>query len=486
MSFSRIPDRGLLMSSEFAVEVENLSKNYHIYEKPSDRLKQILFPPLARMAGLSGKQYYSEHRAVDSVSFSIPRGHTVGIIGRNGSGKSTLLQMICGTLAPSSGRVESTGRIAALLELGAGFSPDFTGRENVKMNCSILGMSAQEIDERFEAIEAFADIGKFIDQPVKTYSSGMYVRLAFAVAINADPDILVIDEALAVGDEAFQRKCFGRIEQIKKNGATILFVSHGSQTILQLCDRAILMDRGQAILDGVPSTVVKQYQRLIGARGDRVEDIRKSILKQSDDADAESSKPALGASVKSVPAAAPSMDHAWFDESVPKPVTAEVGGERAQIRNVRFETDDGVHVNVLTSGQKYKYKYEVFVSEPIESMGFGMLVKAINGIELGGVGTTLRQDSINVTEAPSVVEVQMEFYCMLAPALYYANAGCGFIDSNGEPQVLHRILDAACFRVVGADRIEFSSNVDFGIGYTINVIRPDTSDLGASTTSLNP
>ncbi len=251
------------MSSDIAIQVKNISKHFLMFEKPEHRLKQMIVPKLQRLAGQQPKLYYRDFVAVNDVSFEVERGATVGIIGRNGSGKSTLLQMICGTLQPSHGSVLVNGRIAALLELGAGFNPEFTGRENVYMNAAILGLSRKETEERFEEIERFADIGIFIDQPVKSYSSGMYVRLAFAVAINVEPDILIVDEALAVGDEAFQRKCFARIEQIKENGATILFVSHGSQTIVQLCDRAILMDRGEVILDGVPKTVVNQYLRLL-------------------------------------------------------------------------------------------------------------------------------------------------------------------------------------------------------------------------------
>ena len=199
--------------SDVAIRIQNLSKCYHIYDKPRDRLMQML----AR----GRKQYFREFWALKEVSLDVKKGETVGIIGRNGSGKSTLLQMICGTLNPTSGSIQANGRIAALLELGSGFNPEFTGRENVYMNGSILGLSKEEIDSRFDDIAAFADIGEFIEQPVKTYSSGMMVRLAFSVAINVEPEILVVDEALSVGDEIFQRKCFSRIEAIRAGGATI-------------------------------------------------------------------------------------------------------------------------------------------------------------------------------------------------------------------------------------------------------------------------
>lgn len=251
--------------TDIAIRVQNLSKCYQIYDTPRDRLKQFFAPRLQRLVGQTPKQYFREFWALKDISFEIRKGETVGIIGRNGSGKSTLLQIICGTLTPTSGNVETRGRIAALLELGSGFNPEFTGRENVYMNASVLGLSNEEIDARFNDIVAFADIGDFIDQPVKTYSSGMMVRLAFAVAINVDPQILIVDEALSVGDELFQRKCFSRIEAIKQNGATILFVSHSGSTVVELCDHAVLLDSGEKLAMGTPKTIVGKYQKLIYA-----------------------------------------------------------------------------------------------------------------------------------------------------------------------------------------------------------------------------
>jgi lipopolysaccharide transport system ATP-binding protein len=239
------------MSSDPAIRVSRLSKFYQIYDKPHHRLKQTLWR--------GKRQFYREFAALRDVSFTVEWGEVVGIIGRNGAGKSTLLQLICGTLMPSQGSVSVHGRVAALLELGAGFKPEFTGRENVYMNAAILGLSREEIDQRYDEIVAFADIGEFIDQPVKTYSSGMYVRLAFSVAAHIDPDILVIDEALSVGDAAFARKSFDRIMSFKKAGKTILFCSHSLYQVEAFCDRAIWLDRGQAQMDGDPSEVVAAY-----------------------------------------------------------------------------------------------------------------------------------------------------------------------------------------------------------------------------------
>lgn len=238
-------------SFDYAIEVTGLSKCYQIYDKPVDRLKQML------MRGR--KQYFKEFWALKDVSFKIKKGESVGIVGRNGSGKSTLLQMICGTLNPTSGQITAKGRVAALLELGAGFNPEFTGVENVYMAASLYGLNTTEVDRRLEAIVAFADIGEHINQTVKTYSSGMYVRLAFAVIAHVDADILVVDEALAVGDAFFTQKCMRYIRNFQRNGGTLLFVSHDTGAVSNLCDKAILLKDGALIKMGVPKDVSEHY-----------------------------------------------------------------------------------------------------------------------------------------------------------------------------------------------------------------------------------
>lgn len=246
--------------NDIAISVKNLSKCFQIYESPRDRLKQFVLPRMQRLAGKSPKQYYREFWALKDLSFEIKKGETVGIVGRNGSGKSTLLQIICGTLTPTSGSVETRGRVAALLELGSGFNPEFTGRENVYMNAAVLGLSKEEVDERFDDIAAFADIGDFIKQPVRTYSSGMMVRLAFSVAIHVEPDILIVDEALAVGDVAFQMKCLDRMEKIRSCGTTILFVSHSLEQVKRFCDIAVWVDQGEVKLMGESNYVSDQFR----------------------------------------------------------------------------------------------------------------------------------------------------------------------------------------------------------------------------------
>ncbi|MBU3641079.1 ABC transporter ATP-binding protein [Polynucleobacter sp. Fuers-14] len=246
------------MSSDIAIKVENLSKCYQIYEKPQDRLKQSIYSRVRKFLGRHPKNYFREFWALREISFEVKKGETVGIIGRNGSGKSTLLQLICGTLNPTGGGIHVNGKVAALLELGSGFNPEFTGRENVYMNASVLGLSKHEIDERFEQITTFADIGDFIDQPIKTYSSGMVVRLAFAVIAHVDADILVIDEALAVGDAIFTQKCMRYIRKFRETG-TLFFVSHDMGSVLNLCKRSLWINSGRMMEIGEAEDVAKSY-----------------------------------------------------------------------------------------------------------------------------------------------------------------------------------------------------------------------------------
>lgn len=248
----------MFSDQDVVIRVNNLSKCYEIYDKPSDRLKRFFLPRLRRLLGQSTKHYFREFWALKDVSFEIKKGETVGIIGRNGSGKSTLLQLICGTLTPTSGTVETSGRIAALLELGSGFNPEFTGRENVYMNAAVLGLSHKEVEARFDDIVAFADIGDFIDQAVKTYSSGMYVRLAFAVIAHVDADILIVDEALSVGDAIFAQKCMRFIRAFQEKGS-LIFVSHDAGAVQNLCKSGIWLKNGKIEATGTSKSVSETY-----------------------------------------------------------------------------------------------------------------------------------------------------------------------------------------------------------------------------------
>lgn len=252
-----------MSSDDYAIRVSGLGKRYEIYGSPRDRLKQFLVPPIQRMLGRPSGTYCQEFWALRDISFDVPKGEAFGVVGRNGSGKSTLLQLITGTLTPTIGSVQTQGRIAALLELGSGFNPEFSGRDNVYLNAMLLGMSRPEVDKRFDAIAAFADIGAYLNQPVKTYSSGMLVRLAFAVQVQIEPDILIVDEALAVGDALFQKRCFARIEKLLSDGTTLLFVSHDQESVRTLTHRAILLKGGREAGFGPSSQVLLAYRKLL-------------------------------------------------------------------------------------------------------------------------------------------------------------------------------------------------------------------------------
>lgn len=425
-----------MSSDNVAIRVENLSKCYQIYNQPQDRLRQTIMPRLQRLSGRIPAQYYREFWALKDVSFDIQTGETVGIIGRNGSGKSTLLQIICGTLTPTSGSVQTNGRIAALLELGSGFNPEFTGRENVYMNAAVLGLQQEEIDARFDDIASFADIGDFVDQPVKTYSSGMMVRLAFAVAINVDPQILIVDEALSVGDELFQRKCFSRIEAIKENGATILFVSHSAQTIVQLCDRAILMDAGELILTDTARLVTKQYQRLLFAKPDKQSNLRQAIKARSFDIESEemtddSSKDADPASYYALELNPTSCQR--YDAN---------GGE---IIDWSLTDISGRRVNVVPSGFTGKVRLRVRFDRAASDVVFGFHVKTINGIELAGLSHPAFNEKGIAISNGDALEVEWNVRVPFSPSTYFFTFG---VRALSEPDFIHRVVDGLTLKVL--------------------------------------
>jgi len=453
------------MSSDIAIKVENLSKCYQIYEQPRDRLKQFVMPRLQRGLGKQPKQYYREFWALKDVSFEVKKGETVGIIGRNGSGKSTLLQIICGTLNPTGGTVTTHGRIAALLELGSGFNPDFTGRENVYMNAAVLGLSTQEIDQRFDAIAAFADIGEFIEQPVKTYSSGMMVRLAFAVAINVEPDILVVDEALAVGDELFQRKCFSKIEIIKDAGATILFVSHSGAIVVDLCGHALILDAAELIGVGQPKNMVGKYQKLLYAPAESHSAVRLDIMRTSL-ADGRKLFPgSLTQTATSMAIKLPAVDTIieYFDPHLVPQSTISYESRGTFIRNPQILTLAGERVNSLKRGKTYRYCFEVFFEQSANNVRFGMLIKTTTGTELGGAASALnRGDTIPVVSAGTLAKAEFSFVCALNAGVYFLNAGV-LGTFNGEEMFLHRLIDLAMFRVFPDTDSLSTGVVDFGI-----------------------
>lgn len=457
-----------MSSDNFAITVSGLSKCYHIYEKPFDRLKQSIFPRLYRLSRKSSPVYYREFWALHDVSFSVKKGETIGVIGRNGSGKSTLLQLICGTLTPTNGLVETHGRITALLELGSGFNLEFTGRENVFLNGAILGLSQDEIEARFDDIAAFADIGDFIEQPVKFYSSGMLVRLAFAVQAMVDPDILIVDEALAVGDERFQRKCFRRLEELREKGTSILFVSHAGQQIVELCDRALLLEQGKRLLLADPLTTVRAYHKMLFAPPSEQTRLIEEIIEKD-------RKWASGQNVQSIvsvdegivpshrsPDAPSSLQETdFYQENLVPESTQEYPSQGARLDSIKIHNLEGRQVNNLIPGREYIFEIRGTFLEDRELVYVGFHIRAANGTELTGRVYPRWGKYLERVQAGQSFRLAHRIKMNLAPAVYFCGGG---IWSANEPVCMHKVVDAAMFRVLPKLQNDSFGHVDLSVG----------------------
>lgn len=431
-----------------AVEVENLTKIYRLYERPLDRLRELIHP--------FHKNYHRDFYALNNISFTVGRGQTVGLIGRNGSGKSTLLKILSGVLTPSSGKVVVEGRVSALLELGAGFNPDYTGLENIYLNGAILGYSRAEIRHRLEGLLAFADIGDYISQPVKMYSSGMFARLAFSLAINTDPDTLIIDETLAVGDAAFQRKCFMKMESLKKSGKTILFVSHVPSDIIQFCDSCIFLDAGEIIFQGDPRLAIEKYFELQNAGFVQEESRRKLILERGKSYN-QAEHPATPAERD--------MVESNYDSNLKPDTTIYYEPQGAIIKNNRITTLQGQMVNVLRSRQRYSFAYDVEFLEDLYGVSFGMLIKTIQGYELGGASLFAGRRCLPFVAKGTVIKVNWTFNCSLNEGVYFTNCGVA-CQRDSELIHAHRIIDANMFRVLPDKATSSSGTIDFEIEFS--------------------
>lgn len=486
------------MSSEPAIRLRGVGKSFNIYNSPADRLKQMLWRGRHR--------FYDLFHALHAIDMEVGRGETVGIVGRNGSGKSTLLQIIAGTLAPSGGSVEVNGRVAALLELGTGFNPEFTGRENVFLNAAILGLRKSQIEEKFDAIAAFADIGEFLERPVKTYSSGMYTRLAFAVAINADPDILIVDEALAVGDEAFQRKCYARIGAIRETGAAILFVSHSVGTILELCDRAMLLDHGERLYTGSPKHVVALYQKLmyapphecVGARDYARSFDTKSFSAPPGEAAAE---PQLAAEEDEVPGTVAAetseavpvspvsylqQDESYFDPNLVSQSVVAYTELGAKISDLVFLDEASRQVNILKRGRTYYLEYRVTFAERCSNVRFSMLTKTVSGIELAAQWSQPHSEVGIAAEPGECYVVRFPFALPFTAGTYFANAGMIGMNASGENVIIHRLIDAIMFRIQPApgDRTDRYVSILTDAEPTVRRHEAAAGDVGGARPSL--
>lgn len=388
---------------EVAIEVRKLNKVYKLYDKPSDRFKEAL-----RLT----KKEYKQHYALQNVDMSIYKGETVGIIGTNGSGKSTILKIITGVLHPTSGQVQVNGRISALLELGAGFDMEYNGIENVYLNGTMIGFSEEEIKAKLPQILEFADIGDYVYQPVKTYSSGMFVRLAFAVAINIDPDILIVDEALSVGDVFFQAKCYRKFEEFKAKGKTIVFVSHDLSSISRYCDRVYLLNQGELLGEGTPKRMIDAYKQVLVGQYEEN-----------------------------------SQAHVSEGEAGQNPELLEYGTHQAEILEVYIQDERGIRANAILKGSVFSIHMKVAFYEHIPAPIFAYSIKNAMGVEITGTNTMLEKAYLDSAEAEQVKEVIFTQEMNLQKGEYLLSLGLTGYEGD-RFQVYHRLYDALNITVV--------------------------------------
>lgn len=396
---------------DIVINVDNVTKIYKLYDRPVDRLKESL--------GLTRKKLSKDHYALRNISFRVARGETVGIIGTNGSGKSTILKIITGVLNQTQGNVEINGRISALLELGAGFNMEYTGIENIYLQGTMAGFTKEEVDARLEGILDFADIGDFVYQPCKTYSSGMFVRLAFAVAINIEPEILIVDEALSVGDVFFQSKCYHKFEEFKKNGKTILMVSHDLSCISKYCDRVVLLNKGNKLDEGNPKEMIDIYKKL--------------MVNQYSEENGETEELSEEVSQK--------------EQLTLNPNVVEYGNKMATIFDFAVIDENGIVTTSIGKGTEFKIQMSVRFHQKVEEPIFAYTIKNIKGEELTGTNSMLENVATGQTGDGDVYRITFLQKMMLQGGEYLLSFGCtGY--HEGEFTVYHRLYDACNLTVV--------------------------------------
>ncbi len=456
-----------MTDSETVIALEGVSKMYKLFGSKQDRLKEALHP--------LKKKYHREFYALRNLDLRVRRGEILGIVGMNGSGKSTLLKIIAGIIPPTGGSVKVEGNVVPLLELGAGFNPEFTGLENIYFYNSIMGFSRRETDGMLQKILDFAEIGEFIHQPIKTYSSGMKARLSFAVSVNINPDILIIDEVLSVGDELFRRKSFAKIEEFFQAGKTILFVSHSAQNINQLCTRAIMVNNGNIVLDGPPKIVTMNYQKFIFSRPEQrpglLEDFRQGQLMQAiDDEMADPSDEEILPIRKSTVAMAdPALRSEAYllDQFDPKSTVITKNAD-IEVRNVRLEDSHGNEVNCILPGENYTVAYQVSFHEDAGYINQGLGFKT----ELGVVVTWryfpgCNRFTTHYFRQGETIEVRWKFACNLTPATYFVGITIKHKSGN-EEQVLFKGADIDVFQVLGDKGVDRGGYFD--AGFQVDVI----------------
>ncbi len=428
------------MEKDIAIEVKNLTKSYKLYDKPMDRLADSL--------GLAKKKKYKEHLALNDVSLTIKKGETVGIIGTNGSGKSTILKIITGVLSPTSGEVNVDGHISALLELGAGFNMEYNGIDNIYLNGMMIGFSEEEIGRRLDAILEFADIGDYVYQPVKTYSSGMFVRLAFAVAINIDPEILIVDEALSVGDVFFQAKCYHKFEEFKKQGKTILFVSHDLSSISKYCDRAVLLNQGVLLGEGTPKKMIDIYKQVLVGQYPLPQSDVKNLLDDEDirEAAASADKKAEGKIKKTKDKKAPE-EKPQQTQAAQNPDALEYGDGAAAIEEFYVTDSKGLRTSSIIKGTEFSVHMKVRFKEDVPAPIFAFTFKNIMGIEITGTNSMVEKAFLEPVKAGEVKAITFTQDMNLQGGEYLISFGVTGFKQN-DFTVYHRLYDALNITVV--------------------------------------
>lgn len=425
--------------SDIAISVNNISKMYKLYDNPMDRLKESL--------GLSKKKRYKEHYALNDISFQVNKGETVGIIGTNGSGKSTILKIITGVLNPTQGNIEVNGRISALLELGAGFNMEYTGIENVYLNGTMIGFSKEEIDAKLQDILEFADIGDFVYQPVKTYSSGMFVRLAFAVAINIDPEILIVDEALSVGDVFFQAKCYRKFEEFKEKGKTILLVSHDLSSISKYCDCVILLNKGKKVEEGLPKTVVDTFKKILA---NQYEEETEESTERAEEVITEKREEGDAPAVHEGKAKKRSLIiQNWKKTFALNPGVLEYGNEKAEIIDFYIVDQNGNVTNLIEKDTEFEIYMKVRFHDSVKEPIFAYTIKDIRGTDLTGTNTMYEHAPVTEKVAGDEQVVCFRQKMTLQGGEYMLSLGCtGY--TTGDFEVFHRLYDVCSLSVMSA------------------------------------
>lgn len=417
-----------------AIEVKDVTKVYRLYDKPIDRLKESL--------SLTHKNYHRDFYALKGLSFHVEKGQTVGIIGTNGSGKSTILKIITGVLTPTSGEVKVEGKISALLELGAGFNMDYTGIENIYMNGTMMGFTKKEMDEKIQDILDFAEIGDFVYQPVKTYSSGMFVRLAFALAINVEPEILIVDEALSVGDVFFQSKCYRRMEEIRKSGTTILMVTHDMGSIIKYCDKVVLLNKGEFIAEGEAGRMVDLYKKILANQMDSLKEELESDFSGGMDLDGKD-----GGAKEADRHAADSAGGLMKDKITINANRTEYGDGRAEIFDLGLFDARGNLTNLLLKGEMFTIRERIRFHAPLQCPIFTYTIKDKKGTDLSGTNTMYEGADIKPVKDGDVYDVSFIQKMTLQGGEYLLSMSCtGF--EEGEHVVYHRLYDVANITVI--------------------------------------